>query len=163
MIYLGFMNVVNRAERTDMIVALIEQRQPIQRSTLPHRFLCLMSIWLKSISMWLNSWKKKYIYLWRCLPALSFQTPTRPIIRSISWRCTFEKRPRCLGFSLLLVFKWAFRSLKNLTCCEKDSLTLSLSLPHCHSLLLFAVCIMTDGRKESNALLVFPISLMEVT
>lgn len=33
MIYLGFMNVVNRAERTDMIVALIEQRQTIQRST----------------------------------------------------------------------------------------------------------------------------------
>jgi len=33
MIYLGFMNVVNRAERTDMIVALIEQRQMIQRST----------------------------------------------------------------------------------------------------------------------------------
>lgn len=33
MIYLGFMNVVNRAERTDMIVALIEQRQTIQRSS----------------------------------------------------------------------------------------------------------------------------------
>lgn len=145
MIYLGFMNVVNRAERTDMIVALIEQRQTIQRSTADTSSQLSM-LDARLIKEHLNVIKKN---LWRCLPALSFQTPTRPIIRSISWRCTFEKWPRCLGFSLLLVFKWAFRSLKNLTCCEKDSLTLSLSpsraVIHC-CYLLYALWQMVGKR-----------------